>query len=83
VATDVGGCGEMIEPGVTGYLADPGDRGALAGRVLQLLSSPDRGRAMGEAGRRRAYAQFGVDTLGPMFEELYRRLLSQAAGRAA
>jgi glycosyltransferase involved in cell wall biosynthesis len=58
VCTAVGGLPEMIEDGVTGYLVPPGDPRALAEALGRVLSSGDRGRAMGEAARRRLEERF-------------------------
>jgi len=75
VATDVGGCRELIVEGITGFLADPEGPQELTEKVLRVLSSPDRGRALGEAGRRRARSEFSVETMTRRFEELFLRLL--------
>ena len=58
VCTAVGGLPEMIEDGVTGYLVPPRDPRALAEALGRVLSSRDRGRAMGEAARRRLEERF-------------------------
>lgn len=58
VCTAVGGLPEMIEDGVTGYLVPPRDPRALAEALGQVLTSADRGRAMGEAARRRLEERF-------------------------
>ncbi len=49
VATSVGGIPELVLPGETGLLVTPGDAGALANALLQLLC--DR-RLAGDLGRR-------------------------------
>jgi glycosyltransferase involved in cell wall biosynthesis len=74
VATRVGGCAELIEQGVTGFLTDPGDPEALTRRVTEVLSSPDRGRGLGDAGRRRAFSQFSANDLLRPLERIYRRI---------
>ena len=61
VASRSGGIPETVEDGVTGYIVPPGDAGALADRVGQLLSDPPLARAFGAAGRRRVEAHFGAD----------------------
>jgi glycosyltransferase involved in cell wall biosynthesis len=52
VASAVGGVPEIVQDGVNGYLVPPGDSPAIARRILDLLGSPERRRAFGEAGRR-------------------------------
>jgi glycosyltransferase involved in cell wall biosynthesis len=58
VCTAVGGLPEMVEDGVTGYLVPPRDPRALAAALGRVLGSEDRGRAMGEAARRRLEERF-------------------------
>jgi glycosyltransferase involved in cell wall biosynthesis len=74
VSTDVGGCGELVLDGVTGFLCTPGASLPLAERVVQVLSLPDRGLSLGAAGRRRAETEFGIDVMARRFEDLFRRL---------
>ena len=51
VATRVGGIPEIVEHGVTGYLAERGDARQIADYVLSLLRDPDMRQRMGAAGR--------------------------------
>jgi glycosyltransferase involved in cell wall biosynthesis len=51
VATRVGGLAEVVDDGITGRLVAPGDPGALAAAVLEVLRDRDR---MGAAARERA-----------------------------
>jgi glycosyltransferase involved in cell wall biosynthesis len=53
-----GGIVETIVDGETGYLVERGDAKTLAERVATLLTDPERCRRMGQAGRRRAVANF-------------------------
>ncbi len=54
VATAAGGPLEMIDPGRTGLLVPPRDRGELASTIEDLLRQPELRRQLGEAARRRA-----------------------------
>lgn len=61
VATEVGGTGEAVVPGETGWLVPPGRPEELAAAIRRLIGSPEEARRMGAAGRRRAEARFSVD----------------------
>jgi len=71
VATDLGGCRELIVDGVTGLLVPVGDPGALAERMIQVLSLPDRGRSLGAAGSERIRSEFSIAAMVERFEALF------------
>lgn len=77
VATRVGGVPEVVDDGVTGCLYPVGDIAAMAGAALELLESPARLRAMGQAGRARAEQRFCSDNIIPRYEALYQRVASR------
>jgi len=81
VATDVGGCRELVEEGTTGHLVPPDDPEGLAERAVRLLSLPDRGRSLGEAGRRRVFAEFSAEAMAGRVRDLYLRVHSAASPR--
>ncbi|MGQ9660844.1 MAG: glycosyltransferase family 4 protein [Kiritimatiellia bacterium] len=72
VASNVGGIPDYILDGRTGILVPPGDERALANAIIELLSSPERLRAMGLAGRRRAEAEFDARRAAERFVSLVR-----------
>ena len=77
VGTRVCGMTEAIVDRVTGRLVEPGDAGALAAGILDVLAEPRRAAAYGAAGRRRYERLFTArrmveDTLG-----VYRALLGR------
>jgi glycosyltransferase involved in cell wall biosynthesis len=51
LATRVGSIPEIVEDGITGYLVNAGDRGAIADRMLQFAGDSVLRRRMGAAGR--------------------------------
>lgn len=61
VATDVGGAAEAVVENETGYLVAAGDHEKMADRITQLLSEPERARAMGERGRKIVEQRFSCD----------------------
>jgi glycosyltransferase involved in cell wall biosynthesis len=80
VASRVGGVPEVVEDGVTGILVPPGDAPALAAACAQLLRQRERAARMGNAGRERVRAEFGIERLVRDIEELYRELLDRSRG---
>jgi glycosyltransferase involved in cell wall biosynthesis len=63
VATDVGGTGEAVVDGETGFLVSPGDAAGVGRALLALAAEPDRGRAMGAAGGRRQRERFSGEAM--------------------
>jgi glycosyltransferase involved in cell wall biosynthesis len=58
ITTDVGGIGDIVEHGATGFLVPPRDGAALASALAALLADAGRRRAFGAAARERAVQQF-------------------------
>jgi alpha-maltose-1-phosphate synthase len=88
VATATGGIPEVVEDGVTGLLVpfDPGNDPSrtprdperfardIAERANRLLADRHEAQRMGAAGRARAVAEFGWDTVAERVLALYRTL---------
>ncbi len=86
VATATGGIPEVVADGETGLLvpieqAEDGSgtpvdaakfEGDLAERINVVLADPERGRLMGQAGRRRALEQFSWTTVATRTLDVYR-----------
>ncbi len=79
VASNVGGVPEVIEHGVDGYLHEPRDIAAAAGYALEILSRPDRGRAMGQTARINARKKYCANDVIPLYEEYYRQVIGVVA----
>jgi glycosyltransferase involved in cell wall biosynthesis len=47
IASDMGGIGELVVDGVTGFLVPPREAGAVAGKIDYLLRHPDARQRMG------------------------------------
>lgn len=75
VTTDVPGCRDAIEPGVTGLLVPVRDARALADAVVSLAVDPERRRAMGAAGRRLAEQEFDIRKVVAAHMAIYRQLM--------
>jgi glycosyltransferase involved in cell wall biosynthesis len=76
VATGIGGVGEAIVDGHTGFLAPAADSAALASRVLELLHDADLRHCMGAAGRHRVQKCFSVGRMVTAIADLYTELLA-------
>lgn len=85
VATAVNGVPDLVEPGVTGLLAEPRDPEGLASAVLWLLDHPDEAREMALQGRERVRSHFGSTVMCEALDDLYSELLGlpSPAGSAA
>jgi phosphatidyl-myo-inositol dimannoside synthase len=64
-----GGAPDAVDDGVTGYVVDPTSPDEIAARVVELLTDPDKARAMGEAGRIRAQADWQWDDIAARCRE--------------
>jgi len=71
VATRVGGLPQAIEDGRTGRLVAERDAGALSEAIAGVLTSPDRGRALGAQAREAVIRNFGWARTAERFEAVY------------
>lgn len=76
ITTDVPGCRDAIEPGVTGMLVPVKDAVALANAILFLLEHPDKRSQLGEAGRDLAEREFIIEKIVDSHLAIYSRLLN-------
>ncbi len=63
VGTNVCAISEIIDHAGTGYLVPPNDSGALATRLIELLSQPNQCREMGEKGYAKYQRLYTWDTV--------------------
>jgi glycosyltransferase involved in cell wall biosynthesis len=78
VAFASGGLIDVVEHGVTGLLVEQRDPSALAAAVASLLARPDRGAALGRAGRERALSQFDPAVAARRYVDIYRTAIGRA-----
>lgn len=78
VATAVGGIPELVEHGVTGLLAPPGDARALAAAIEMLLADRNYRRELGGAARQRAVQRYSVTRQVDSLLALWEKVLSEA-----
>jgi glycosyltransferase involved in cell wall biosynthesis len=77
IATNVGGPPEILKDGCEGILLPPRDPRAWAQAVRALAESPERGREMGRAGRRRVEREFTVDRHVAAVCKVYERAVDR------
>jgi glycosyltransferase involved in cell wall biosynthesis len=77
LATAVDGTCEVVVDGQTGVLVSPAQPEALADALIALLRDPEKQRAMGEAGARRALDLFSLEQQVRETAVLYERLLGE------
>jgi glycosyltransferase involved in cell wall biosynthesis len=76
ITTDVPGCRDAIEPGVTGLLVPVRDADSLALAIERLLANPEQRTVMGLAGRKLAEKEFDVHAVVDKHLAIYQRLLA-------
>lgn len=74
VASDVRGCRQVVEDGVTGMLVHPADPAALAAAIERLGGDERLRETMGAAGRRRALNDFDERRVVDIVIETYHEL---------
>jgi N-acetyl-alpha-D-glucosaminyl L-malate synthase BshA len=74
VTSNVGGLGELIIDGESGFKVALGDTTAMAARVLEMADAPDTLKKY-KKGARAGATRFDAEKIIPMYEELYRRTL--------
>ncbi|MDP9348971.1 MAG: glycosyltransferase family 4 protein [Gemmatimonadota bacterium] len=78
VASRLGGLVEVVDDGVTGVLVNPGDAGALAGGLHELLGSPEKMERMGKAGYERFRARFTLEAMIAGWRAVYGEAMANA-----
>lgn len=73
-----GALAELVEEGRTGYLVPPGDAGALARRLTEVMTAPDGLASVRHEARRVACETFCIERTADRFLALYAGLLNPA-----
>ncbi len=76
VLTDVGQAPALLREAEAGIVVPPRDPEAMAEAVGGLLADADRGRALGENGRRLVSAEYSMDAMTDRVVALYEELLA-------
>src|SRR5437870_8446264 len=76
IGTDLEGNPELVRHRQTGLLVKPRDPAGLADALLEVAANPERGHAMGRAGRELVEQQFSTRAKIERTEALYQRLVA-------
>lgn len=74
IASNSGGNPELVEDQVSGILVPPKNPVRLARAMIEILTNPERGRQMGEAGKRRVQKLFNITDCVRQYERLYQKV---------
>jgi sugar transferase (PEP-CTERM/EpsH1 system associated) len=83
VATAVGGNADLVLQGKTGYIVPAAHPQAMALRLVELASSPERALKLGQAGRQRVQAAFSLSAMVSAYQALYDQQLHRISAMQA
>lgn len=83
IASRQGPSPEMVEPGVTGYLFEPGDAADLAAKVTAVYSDPQHLQSMRAAARAQFEEKYHADANYDQLLAIYDRALARRRGNRA
>ena len=80
VSTNVGGVSELIQDGLTGYLAEPFNVKSIADNLIKMASDPHKAQSMGKQAQIDILKRFSIQRLVRDIEECYEDLLREGKG---
>ena len=75
IASDVGGCSELIVNNRTGFIVSPGNPAVIVDKLLELLKDKEARIRIGKEGRKRIEEYFTSEIMVKNTESLYKELL--------
>jgi glycosyltransferase involved in cell wall biosynthesis len=78
IAFDSGGLPDIVQHDRTGILVTSIDATALAAAITSLLDRPDRGAALGAAGRLHALATFAPESVAKRYTDVYNSAIASS-----
>jgi glycosyltransferase involved in cell wall biosynthesis len=82
VAFGVGAALDFIRPGITGYLAEPGNAQDLHNGIIQLLKDEPLRNHMGQQARAIVLEEYGLNLQVQRYVQLYNQLLQSGTYQA-
>ena len=80
IASDYPGVRAVVDPGETGLLVERGNPDAVAAALGELVGDPERRRAMGERGRRKALDEWSWPRLVERMDRVYAEAIAVRDG---
>ncbi len=77
VATNIRGCREEVEEGITGFLIPVEDYRALAEKIIYLIVNPEARNTMGNGAREKAWEEFDEKKVIKKQAEIFAKLLNE------
>lgn len=77
IATDIRGCREAVDDGVTGILIPPKNPEKLASAITHLFTNPDEARQIGNSGREKVKREFEANLVFNRIKVEYQRLIKE------
>jgi len=78
VATDVGGCSEIINHGETGIIVPPRNPLALAKGIIELMVDSNKRIKFGNKGKNKIAKICAIETIIKQFESIYQQVLKES-----
>jgi glycosyltransferase involved in cell wall biosynthesis len=75
IASNVGSSPDLVIPGTTGFLFEPGNVQQLSSCILRMLRNPDESSKMGLAGRELVEGRYSLDQVVLELESLFRSII--------
>lgn len=82
IATDIRGCRQVVDDGITGALVPPRDSVALGNAIERLVLDAELRASMGTAARRKACAEFDEARVIEITLAVYEQLLGSVRSRS-
>jgi glycosyltransferase involved in cell wall biosynthesis len=79
IASNIPGCRDLVEDGITGLLFTAGDEADLSRKIEALFANPDRRAHFALAGRQRVRERYSAKTMATRYLALYDSLLRHRA----
>lgn len=77
VSSDVGGLPELIEQGISGFMAPVGNIQKMAEYSIQLLTDKNLYEKVSEAAQKRAAEKFCMEKILPQYVQFYEKILQK------